>query len=234
MIKKSKKLILLATLTLPLACQKEDDSEMVNLPPSCTESDEVENSIRYKVTFTSTWNAETHPYDTFPANAHWSRLVGATHNSEINLWQEGELASTGIKTMAETGGVAPLIDEVKNLISTNKACSALLAEKGIATASGSISLVFSVNEDFPLVSLTTMIAPSPDWFIGVDSVDLLDNGQWIEEKSIDVFPIDAGTDSGTTYVSANEPTTPREPISQIETSPFQEGVKLGTILFEKL
>ena len=34
-----------------------------------------------------------------------------------------------------------------------------------------------VTANFSKVSIITMLAPSPDWFIGIDSVDLCDNGK---------------------------------------------------------
>lgn len=46
-----------------------------------------------------------------------------------------------------------------------------------------------------------MIDPSPDWFVGVSRLELcLDNGSWVESKVLDLFPWDAGTDSGPTYI----------------------------------
>ena len=47
--------------------------------------------------------------------------------------------------------------------------------------------------DFPNVSIITMLAPSPDWFIGIDSLDLCNSGKW--RKSVNVAmlpPWDAG------------------------------------------
>ena len=48
-----------------------------------------------------------------------------------------------------------------------------------------------------------MVAPSPDWFVGVSGLPLFENGQWVEERRIDLVPWDAGTDSGTTFESRN-------------------------------
>ena len=36
------------------------------------------------------------------------------------------------------------------------------------------------------VSLASHITPSPDWFVGVDSVMFCDNGKWIPEMSLDL------------------------------------------------
>ena len=41
--------------------------------------DTAGGDARYRVTFQATWSAETHPTN-FPANPHFSGLVGATHN----------------------------------------------------------------------------------------------------------------------------------------------------------
>ncbi|MBT8262856.1 MAG: T9SS type A sorting domain-containing protein [Bacteroidia bacterium] len=86
------------------------------------------------------------------------------------------------------------------------------------------------NEDFPLLTLVSMIAPSPDWMIAVNSVELLDtNGDWKPSISIDLFPYDAGTDSGVDYTSPNLDTDPPEPISSAQgVAPFSNE-KMGTL-----
>lgn len=61
-----------------------------------------------------------------------------------------------------------------------------------------------------------MIDPSPDWFLGVSGLDLcLENCSWAESRTLDLFPWDAGTDSGATYTAPNQPTNPREHIRRI-------------------
>ena len=59
----------------------------------------------YTITFTSDWDTETNdPINgnstvSLPGNAHWSDLVGTTHNSIVTLLQMGNLATTGIKML---------------------------------------------------------------------------------------------------------------------------------------
>ena len=53
---------------------------------------------KYSIVFTSVWNSSDH--NTLPNNAHWSRLVGATHKTQDNFWSLGSLATTGIKNIA--------------------------------------------------------------------------------------------------------------------------------------
>lgn len=59
------------------------------------------------------------------------------------------------------------------------------------------------------------LVPSPDWFVGVDSINLCDGNQWKENVSLVLFPYDAGTDSGFTFSSPNFETIPQEKITQV-------------------
>lgn len=44
-------------------------------------------------------------------------------------------------------------------------------------------------------------APSPDWFVGVAALNLcLRNCSWTDSKIIPLYPWDAGTDSGISYL----------------------------------
>ena len=82
-----------------------------------------------------------------------------------------------------------------------------------------------------------MIAPSPDWFVGVDSLNLYEDGAFVDEKTVVLYAYDAGTDSGTTYTSPDDPTDPAVPIFKIEGYPFfyeDELVSLGTFTFTKV
>src|SRR5438128_6112303 len=81
----------------------------------------------------------------------------------------------------------------------------------VSPSPGSVSLVFPqpMRRDFPLVTLVSMIAPSPDWFVGVDSLSLLADDQWVTNKVVTLYAMDAGTDSGITYESPDQVTMPR-------------------------
>lgn len=62
-----------------------------------------------------------------------------------------------------------------------------------------------------------MIDPSPDWIVGVSGLELcLTNCSWIENKVLNLYPWDAGTDSGPTYIAPDQPTHPREVIRRIK------------------
>jgi hypothetical protein len=184
----------------------------------------------YEVTFDSTWSAATHP-GAFPGGAHYSPLVGAVHSSAVSLWSPGVLASAGMEQMAETGGTSGLNSEVNAAIGAGDAL-ALLSGSGISSpASTSISI--TVTDAHPLVTLVTMVAPSPDWFVGVHDQSLLVNGRFVDQLVVSLFAYDAGSDDGTDFTSSNQESSPHAPVALITGGPFTGAVPLGTFTFQR-
>ncbi len=201
------------------------DEEVINIEPLAS----------YKLTFTAFWSEETHPQD-FPRNPHFSGLIGMVHNENTELFYEGELASDGIKEMAEKGKKEPLEMEIENLILNDTAIH-LISGNFLNQSPGEIIHEFQASEKHSLVSIVTMIAPSPDWFVSVCNVNLIENGKWLEEKTLSLSAYDAGTDSGTTYTSENQETIPHEQISKITSPPLGingEVPLLGIVRFERI
>ena len=189
-------------------------------------------TAEYLVTFTATWSPESHPVE-YPNNPHFSPLIGGTHDGSVTFWEEGELASIGIQRMAEWGNQTPLDSEVEAAIEAGQA-EFLLRDDEVPGSPGSAELEFAVSEEFSLVTLVTMIAPSPDWFLGVSGQELRPGGQWVESLTVTLWPFDAGTDSGASYGSSNQPTSPHAPISPIVEGPLGNDVPLGTFVFERI
>ena len=46
------------------------------------------------------------------------------------------------------------------------------------------------------ISLMSKLVPSPDWFIGVDSLDLCQDNRLADSISEHLEPLDGGTDNG--------------------------------------
>lgn len=183
----------------------------------------------YNITFTSSWNATDHT--SIPDNAHWSDLVGATHKTPNTFLELGQLASVGIKDVAELGSNTSFEAEVNNGIDSNEANQWLQKAFSPHAAISSASLTnVEVHEDFPLLTLVSMVAPSPDWFISINSLNLRneDNTNWKPSFSIDVFAYDAGTDDGTDYKSTDMVSSPPVEIFKITGTPFN-GNAIGTL-----
>ena len=189
----------------------------------------------YRVVFNSTWSRDTHPED-FPFGPHFSGLVGATHDSSVVYWEPQQNASLGVQHVAEFGSKSAFIREINATIQEGMA-ETLLSGSGISRSPGNAVLHFTLSRSFPLVTLISMIAPSPDWFVGVHGLSLFENGQWQTQVRVPLFAYDAGTDSGTRYTSSNQVTLPVEKIHLLTTSPFLvngEIPSLGTFIFDRV
>lgn len=190
----------------------------------------------YTVTFESTWSQQTHPHPgggtQFPANAHFSPLIGATHNVSVTFWMSGTLASPGIERMAETGGTATLRAE---FAAAGTDVDLILAGAGIASPSAVTLSTFAAQRNYPLVTLVTMIAPSPDWFVGVYGLSLLDaQGEWQDSVVVTLYPYDAGSDDGTDYGSADIEPAVHSPITNLSGQMPFSNAPIGTFTFTRL
>ena len=210
-----------------------------------TESPETESPMppereaRYRVTFAATWSPQTHPTN-FPSGPHFSGLVGATHDADIRIWQLGQLASGGIESMAETGGTTRLLAEIDDLIAAGTAHGEL-SGGGLSTSPSSVILEFDIVASHPYVTLVSMLAPSPDWFVGVSALSLLaEDGTWKEREEVSLLLYDAGTDDGATFSPGDDyDSDPAQPISRLTSesrdTDFTDGnPPVGTFTFHKL
>lgn len=187
----------------------------------------AQSSVEYAFEFVAEWSAATHP-ESFPPNPHFSPVIGATHIADAAIWEPGGIASPGIEFMAEIGATGTLGNEVAGMIVLGQA-DQYLNLGGIGLSPGSRARTITVDAAFDHVSLVTMIAPSPDWFVGIHGIDLREGGLWARELVFDLDPYDSGTDAGTNYTSANANITPHLPITNIaDEFPFAGSPRIGT------
>ena len=187
-----------------------------------------QESARYLVTFEATWSAATHP-EMFPDGAHFSRLTGAAHAPDVSLATQGDVASDGIRDMAERGVTATLRAEVEALGDA----AAYVEGEALGAVPGTVVLEVEVTQGRPEVALFTMLAPSPDWFVGVSGLDLRLGDGWIDRLEAPLGVLDAGTDDGATYTAADAPRADRAPIAPVDYAPLTAS-HVGTLTFTRL
>lgn len=192
-------------------------------------------SATYGVTFRATWDAASHGSSPpFPSGAHFSRVVGATHVEEISFWSSGGIATGGIESMAETGAVTAFCNEVQAEVDGGRAGGCIRGQEASFRSPGTVTLAFDVDEGSPFLTLVSMIAPSPDWFVGVDGIALRQGGCWTPRIETDLVGYDAGTDSGTTFTARDADVTPHEPIGPIDDLPAMvREVPFATLVLER-
>ena len=193
-----------------------------------------QDTARYRLEFDSIWSAETHPTDWPGTSAHYSSLVGGMHNADVTFWEVGGMATSGIESMAETGASGGVRAEVNAAIGAGTAGS-LITGGAIGRSPGKVAVEFDVTRDFPLATVVSMIAPSPDWFVGVSGLDLRDGDGWAGKIVHDLHPYDSGTDDGVTFRSGNADSNPAIAIHRLsDIFPFEGTGPLGTFTFRRL
>ena len=206
-----------------------DASDEMLLDPRAGEAAAAGASATYTVTFTGAWTAEATPGG-LPDGAHFSPLIGGVHNADVAFLEPGGQATPGIESMAERGRTATLTEEIQ--AAGANALSVLRKDSGPgATATDTFEAV-TVTADHPRITLLSMIAPSPDWFVGVFALSLLDaEGNWIEALTVDLHPWDAGTEEGDDFSFDNAATVPHGTITSLQgTSRFSDA-PMATMTF---
>ncbi|XP_051166225.1 spondin-1 [Leptopilina boulardi] len=193
-------------------------------------SDEVEklddnrccacDEAKYSMIMEGIWSNNTHPKD-FPFSlwlTHFSDVVGASHETNFSFWGRDHTASDGFRQLAEWGSASGLEAELKSqarhLRTYIKAAGLWYPNVNTNTTAN-----FRVDKKHPLLSVASMLGPSPDWVVGVSKLNLCQKDcSWVKSMIIDLYPWDAGTDNGISYMSTNSETKPREKMKPITTS----------------
>ena len=164
-------------------------------------SQEEKNSALYQVEYVTTWSQDTHP-GWYPWGAHTSPLIVWAHVTPDNqLYTNRETASRAVEAMAETGAANGIETILKQMQSTRSISDFRIGKK--TDAPGASNVFLKVEAGTPYVTAISMIAPSPDWFVAVESIQLYNNGEWVRHREVPLKLYDAGTDSGTVFTAGN-------------------------------
>jgi hypothetical protein len=183
----------------------------VLLPPGAL----AQETARYRLELDLTWSPASHPHE-FPPDAHFSDLIGVAHDARYVMFGDGLTASSGLELMAENGRASILEAELAEA-ARRRRVGPVFHVDGLATVPGRIAAEVELGPDHRLVSFTTMLAPSPDWFTGLAGIDLAPAGRWLERVELPLWAWDAGTDSGGTYTAPDADTQPRQSVRLLAT-----------------
>lgn len=196
---------------------------------------QLNSTAQYRATFVPNFTEDDYPTD-YPSNIMFSRMVVITHSATDKLFRENTNATSGFEVYVETGETSNLVSEYQNVDEGEVAVGIAIGQDIVP---GNTSVVeFTVSADNPLMSFVSRLSPSPDWFVGLDSFSLLNSDNTlVEERTFTLSFYDGGTDSGSTYTSADSDSF--EPITIINGVPFvnpDTGLisKLGTLTIERI
>ena len=166
----------------------------------------------YSIRIRGSWNRAVTP-EGLPSGDHFTTFVGGIHNDQVTFLRAGQAASSGVEFMAELGGTSTLISEV-NAQKPNANRAVTFGTPSVTGTRTHTGVTFT--SDHPRITLTSMIAPSPDWFVGVSGLSLLNSsGNWLDSLTVNLYPWDAGTENGTEFSLSNPSTNPRGVITSI-------------------
>ena len=187
------------------------------------------------------------------SSPHFSHLGGATHKSGLTIWEPGGLSSPGFIIMQEEGWIdKPAVGgDFKAEFDVHQANgdAEFFINYPEHFAAGSTTIrSFDISESHPLVTLFSMLGPTPDWFVGVNGLDLRDLGGsptstngWLNSVVVDLFTYDGGSrteDENFALFGALE--SPQRAIALIADTPVDtdpdrtalNSMQIGTFTFE--
>jgi hypothetical protein len=144
----------------------------------------VAETAEYRVTFESTWSAQTHPFE-FPSNAHFSGLIGGTHNDGVSFWQWAHWPARASRTWRSWVPRPPSRRKCRRRSPQGRRTPCCLVAASAPHRDRCRWLSTSTRRS-PLVTLVSMLAPSPDWFVGVSALSLRANRAWIPQVVVDL------------------------------------------------
>ncbi|MBN3305575.1 spondin-2b [Amia ocellicauda] len=188
----------------------------LDVDPVCT----VEGTAKYRLVFTGKWSQTAFPkqYPLYRPPAQWSPVIAVTHSTDYHIWRKTEYASNGVREFSEKGEAWILMKEVEAAGEKIQSVYGVFSAPAIIGGTGQTTSEFEVFSRHSFLSFIVRIVPSPDWFVGVDSLNLCEGDHWKESLSLDLHPHDAGTDSGFTFSSPNFETIPQEKVTEITSS----------------
>ena len=193
------------------------------LPGDFATVDAFSDTAVYQVTVRNFWGPDDFPQD-FPEGAHLSLFGGAIHNASVSFWQIGEPPSRGLEDIAEAGLIDVLLsDEVSPAIAQGTASSFVevrrFTDPAIDGEPGLLEFEVTLTRNHPLITMASMLGPSPDWFVGVSGLSLLDSDD-------DDIGNDIGNDVGITNSEESTPWYSR----LIVQSPIHDGGSKSDII----
>lgn len=195
----------------------EDDVSVVEMT-----FDPASAQATYQVTVRNFWSADEYP-EGFPEDAHYSFIGGAVHDDTYSMWEFGAPPSTGIEDMAETGRIDILLfDEVAPFVALGSVDSLIdvrvYTDPAVGEIPGELELEIIVTQEHPLVSMVSMLGPSPDWFVGIDgqTLQIGDNVvEWMESLIVPLPLYDGGSKSDVIPVMGGPDIIPPDPIGLV-------------------
>lgn len=203
-----------------MSCGGDDDGSPTTGGGGDDPFSDANASADYSLTFETIFTEDQFPTD-YPANASFGPLVAITHAPEVSVFELGQAASEGLKAYAEDGDVNALATFISTEVGTDNEGSFSITTAPAIGPSTSTNIDVTVTPTRTRITFLAKLNPSPDWFVGVSSFDIVDGNSLVDEETFTLQPLDAGTAGGDTYEAPAE--VENANVSVYQGSPFGEG-----------
>ena len=224
---------LIITLSLAfLGCESSDDPNAPNGGGGGGGGQQVVQAT-YRITFTPNFTDTSHPTD-YPNNAAFGPMIVVAHPSTTSVFREGLPASNGFENYVENGTTSDLEVELTSVGDTQLPT---LSIGNQINANGTDFVDIVITPNTTRLSFIARLSPSPDWFVGVDSFNLINpDNSLVSDFELTLLAYDAGTDAGITYESADidDDGTVQEVAGDPFVNPNTGGInRFGTLRIER-
>jgi hypothetical protein len=137
----------------------------------------------------------------YPSDAeHVARIVGGVHGPDDDgpwSWQVGAPASYGVERTAEVNRYGDYRAELQaGGLDTFASDDSWVTTLELApTQRYEMPAPITLTPERPMVTAIAMIAPSPDWFVGLSREPLCVDGGWSDARTFPLPIFDAGTEA---------------------------------------
>src|SRR6266702_2458379 len=93
-------------VTLAVLCLAACGKGSKSAPPAAPRPARPTAPAEYTVIVKSTWTKTTHPFE-YPSGAHFSGMIGASHNAKYSVFAVGRRPTPGLERLSEEGKHSP-------------------------------------------------------------------------------------------------------------------------------
>lgn len=173
----------------------------------------------------------------------YSPLTVVSHSNRISILTVRGYASKDVQAIAETGDNAPLLKSVGMLRMKKEGVKGYKAASGGTMPGKSVSVAVNVDCMHPFITGLSMIAPSPDWIVQINNMNMYSRRfrKFRYRRFGFLIAYDAGTDDGREFtppsdLSLDKPTVPQQniaPLVEDETDRLR-GRVVGRYMIKKI
>lgn len=122
----------------------------------------------------------------------------------------------GLENVAEVGNSVKLNTEIDSIVASGKAYSRFDIPPPAINGMYDTSFIFTLQHS--CISFASMVAPSPDWFVGLNKYSVLQNNQRVNDITVPLYVYDAGTEDGDIFGYNNPAGKPQQPVQLLTPS----------------